>query len=464
MRDNFFENVLGHLDESVFVLDKNGTIIYANDYLLQNGIMTKEEVYAVNSYELFRSGHSDVNLFEMVKNQRQSITALQTLLAYKEDRRKTYMVTHVPILNEVGDLELSIGIIRDVNAINTLYSKVQLVNGHVLQMTFKNAPVEKETDGKPLYKSAVMAHLLKTAQAVADTDVTVLLCGDSGVGKEVIANYIHESSNRSKKTMLVLNCAALTDNLLESELFGYEKGSFTGALSSGKKGLLEEADGSTLFLDEVNSMPLGVQAKLLRVLETHEVRRIGSYENIKTDFRIIAATNEDLKEKVERHEFREDLYYRLSILPLNIPPLRERKEDITVLAEHFLQKFGKKYGRYKTLSEQAKKTLMGYSWPGNVRELRNFIERLILTTDISINNIEYIPSALMQQKTETADMEEIVKQDVHYVLREGVSLKEQVTDIEKELIEQAVLRYGSLSKAARELHVDKSTLIRKRKK
>ena len=154
----------------------------------------------------------------------------------------------------------------------------------------------------------------------------------------------------------------------------------------------------------------------------------------------------------------------MSILPLNIPPLRERKEDIIVLSEHFLQKFGEKYGRYKTLSEQAKKTLMSYTWPGNVRELRNFIERLILTTDISINNIEYIPSALMQQETEAVETEKAVEKEMHYILREGVSLKEQIADIEKELIEQAVLQYGSLSKAAKKLHVDKSTLIRKRKR
>lgn len=463
MNDKFFENVLGHLDESVIVLDKNGTIIYANEYHLRNSIMKKEEIYKVNSYELFQSGHSDINLFEIVKKQRQGVTALQTLSAYSNDKRKTYMVTYVPILNEVGEVELSIGIIRDVNAINELHSKVQSMAGHVLQMSFKNTSTEKETDGKVLYKSSVMENLLKTAQAVAETDVTILLCGESGVGKEVIANYIHESSNRSKKQMLVLNCATLTDNLLESELFGYEKGSFTGALSSGKKGLLEEANGSTLFLDEINSMPMAVQAKLLRVLETHEFRRIGGYENIKTDFRIIAATNEELKEKVSRHEFREDLYYRLSIVPLNIPPLRERKEDIILLTEFFLEKFGRKYGRYKSLSEQVKKALVSYSWPGNVRELRNFIERLILTTDISISNIEYIPPNLIKRESDLQINNNTVNVDEPYVLREGMSLKAQVSDIEKILIEQAVHKYGSLSKAAKALGTDKSTLIRKRK-
>ena len=474
MENSFYENILGHLEESVFVLDKNGSIVYANEYLLKNGIMTKDEVLSLNTYKLLSSGQSDIHIFDMVKKSKQSVTALQTLSTVTGNTRETYMVTQVPVLDRQGEVELSIGIIRHIPTIEGLYDGVLRAEKHVLQNSFVNAPQNPSISTMPIYRSEIMEKLLRTAGAVAASDVTVLVRGESGVGKEVLANYLHQASGRCHHKMLALNCAALTENLLESELFGYEKGAFTGAAPGGRKGLLEEADGGTVFLDEVDSLPLTVQAKLLRVLETHEVRPIGGKEQIKTDFRVIAATNANLEEKVAVHEFREDLFYRLNILPLTIPPLRERPEDILLLAEHFLNIYGKKYGRHKTLSDKAGNMLMAYDWPGNVRELRNFIERLVLTTDISVQEICDIPEAFLKQSAkqstlmgEKDEQKMEAQRNLFYqegpILKEGVSLKKQVRDLERQLIDKAVVKYGSLSRAATALQIDKSSLIRKRK-
>lgn len=462
MDEKFLENVLSHLDESVFVLDRNGSIIYVNEYLLAHGIMTKRDVLNINSNVLFQTGQSDINIWKLVQEKKQPVTALQTINAHTIS--STYMVTQIPIMDDKGEVAMSVGVMRDMSVLEEKFLNVSNAKSHVYQQMIPIAPLPQGWVAKPLFKSQVMSELFQMADAVATSDATVLVLGESGVGKEVLSSYLHKASGRRDKKMVAINCAALNENLLESELFGYEKGAFTGAATAGKKGLIAEADGSTLFLDEVDSLSLPLQAKLLRVLETHEVRPIGGRQNIKVNFRVIAATNANLKEKVKRHQFREDLFYRLNILPITIPPLRERKEDIPVLADNFLNNFGKKYGRKKRLSSKAMDTLVEYHWPGNVRELRNFIERLVLITDVTALEIKEIPDIFFSQQPVPESPSAGAARPSHVSLRSGVSLKRQVADLERELIEQAVVQYGSLSKAADALGTTKSTLIRKRER
>ncbi len=227
-------------------------------------------------------------------------------------------------------------------------------------------------------QSEVVRRLKAEVERVAKTNSRVLITGESGTGKELIARLIHESSPRSRQSFVEVNCAAIPQELIESELFGHEKGSFTGAHER-KKGKFELADRGTLFLDEIGDMSLLTQAKVLRVIETQEFQRVGGSKNIKTDVRIIAATNKDLEKEVKEGNFREDLYYRLNVIPIHIPPLRERKEDIPVLVEYFLKTISAEYGRPpKTIKEDALEVMMQYDWPGNVRELKNAVERLVI--------------------------------------------------------------------------------------
>ncbi len=225
-----------------------------------------------------------------------------------------------------------------------------------------------------------MQAILQTAAQVAQTDSTVLISGETGTGKEVLAKYIHRNSSRADAPIIEINCAALPENLLEAELFGYTKGAFTGALNTGKPGLIEAAHGGTLFLDEINSLPLALQGKFLRVLESHKSKRLGAVEEQEIDFRLLAATNQNLKEGVLAGTFRAALYYRLNVIPLELPPLRERREDIAPLATFFLDYYCKRYSRTKVLSRRVIEQLKAYDWPGNIRELKNVVERLLVTS------------------------------------------------------------------------------------
>ncbi len=235
-----------------------------------------------------------------------------------------------------------------------------------------------------------MKKILKDVKKLADTDVTVLLRGESGTGKEVLARAIHFNSKRKNKPFIAINCAALPESLIESELFGYEKGAFTGA-SSLKKGKFELADGGTIFLDEIGDMPLELQAKLLRVLQEREITRLGGAKPVKVDVRIIAATNRNLEQMVAEGKFREDLYYRLSVVTIYIPPLRDRKEDIPLLAEHILNKLSERHGRKISISSEAISVLMQCDWPGNVRQLENCLERAVIFSEDNVLRPEDFP-------------------------------------------------------------------------
>lgn len=299
-------------------------------------------------------------------------------------------------------------------------------------------------------QSPALDALIRSARLVACTDVTVLLKGETGTGKEILANAIQKQSSRANKVFITLNCAALPESLIESELFGHKKGAFTGAIAN-TQGLLAAADGGTLFLDEVNSLPLTIQAKLLRFLESGECLSVGDVTPYKVDVRVIAATNTDILQQIDAGEFRRDLYYRLNVVPLELPPLSQRTEDIELLIKHFLTVFAESYGIVPPkFSKAALKVLNAHSWQGNVRELRNLCERLSILLAGRTIEPENLPLEFTRKQTTTTKA-------LQFTLPEtGL----QLDALEANLIHQALNRtQGNRSKSARLLGLSRDTLI-----
>lgn len=292
-------------------------------------------------------------------------------------------------------------------------------------------------------KSKQILEIIDTIKKISNTSATVLLTGESGVGKEIFAKAIHNLSERSNKSFIKINCAAIPENLLESELFGYEKGAFTGANST-KKGKFELANGGTIFLDEIGDMPLLLQAKILRVLQEKEIERLGSTKPISIDVRIIAATNKNLEKMVYEGTFREDLYYRLNVISIHIPPLRERKEDIPLLIYYFLEKFNKMYGKNLTISKELLEYLQNYDWPGNVRQLQNTIERMVILSKHEKLDFKDLPADIKNklQNIKTVDLKNKI------VDERNLQLSKTVQEIEKEAIEKALKESGYVIKEA----------------
>jgi len=312
--------------------------------------------------------------------------------------------------------------------------------------------IEKALERKiPLYGNKVEETFVGESEKIKEVrsliykaskfDSPVLIYGESGVGKEVVARLIHNLSRRNKNPFVAINCASIPETLLESELFGYKKGAFTGAYET-KRGLLEIANGGTVFFDEICDLPLSLQAKLLRAIETHSFIPIGSTKEEKVDIRIISATNKDLKKLTQEGKFREDLYYRLNVFPIYIPPLRERKEDIEVLIKHFLKIYSKKLNRKYEIKEEALEILKNYRWPGNVRELENLIERLVILSENGIIDEKIIPEEIKMEK-------------------EYFDLKKMEYNFLKKVIEEFD---GDIKKAAEKLGIHPSTIYRKLKK
>ncbi len=285
-----------------------------------------------------------------------------------------------------------------------------------VQKTIKSAKktATKKSKNGFLASSKALDKLLHVTDKAAKTDASIMLLGESGVGKEVFAKYIHDNSPRAKKPFVAINMAAIPDNLIESELFGFEKGAFTDAIEA-KVGQFESAQGGTIFLDEIGEMPYGVQAKLLRALQEREIRRLGSQKAIKIDVRIISATNANLQDKIDNSEFREDLYYRLNTIPLHIPALRERKEEILPIATAVLEQNCKQYGfESKIFSDEAQKALLAYKWPGNIRELISVVERATILSDEDTIEPEalFLESRGLKQKRSIANMEAELIQEI----------------------------------------------------
>jgi len=302
-------------------------------------------------------------------------------------------------------------------------------------------------------KSKEMEKIIELATRVSMVESPVLIQGESGVGKEIIANVLHNMNTKRKKGPLIkVNCGAIPKELIESEFFGYEPGAFTGASRCGKPGFFELAHKGTIFLDEIGDLPLGLQVKLLRVLQEHEITRLGGVKTIKIDVRVVAATNRDLETMIKEKSFREDLYYRINVIPLRIPSLRERKDDIAPLLFHFLDTYNRKYDLKKSLSDEVVECLLKYEWPGNVRELINLIERLVVTTDVQQIGLEHLPHRYRTQV------------DNNFYRMHQMNLTEAIEELERYMVSKAVKSQKSTYKAAKVLGVSQSTVVRLAKK
>lgn len=365
-------------------------------------------------------------------------------------------ITGTPAMCEGKITNVTVNI-RDVTELQRLQEQVSRLTALYLSTPEGNR-VARLVGENMVVESPAMKRILDLTVRVAQVDSVVLIHGESGTGKEVLARLIHSLSARSKGPFISINCGAIPENLLESELFGYERGSFTGAWRDGKQGLFELADGGVMFLDEIGEVPLNLQVKLLKVLQDMEVFRLGGVKPVKFDVRVIAATNRNLQELVKNRKFREDLFYRLYVVPIEVPPLRERREDIFPLAWHFLKQYNQKYRQSKTFSSELIEMLESYGWPGNVRELQNIVERLVVTSDSEVLKPEHLPHSIYQR----GDAEDISldRSRVSGV----VSLYHAKEQVERTMLAQAIKIKRTTREIASLLGIDHSTVVRKLQK
>ena len=386
-----FTVVLDNIDAGIVVYDGEGQVIFVNTVMINWRNIPRKEYLKMNVHDFMSV--IDVCVFDLVLQEKRRVSRLQYYQNYQKTggMSRVRIVTGAPIFDGLGNIKYVITMLQDVDDFQKLYHTLLEKN----KILYTQRPRIENEKVCMVAKSPEIKQLLSVVNNIAPLDSTVLLYGESGSGKEVFANYIHEQSNRKEKPIITVNCAAVPENLIEAELFGYEKGSFTGANREGKMGLAEAADGGTLFLDEINSLPLGVQGKVLRMIEEKSIQRVGSVHTRKVDFRLIAATNRNLADMVRDGTFREDLYYRLNVIPLTIPPIRNRKDDILPLCLHFLSHFCKKYNMNKSFSDSVLEEIQQYPWPGNVREIRNFVERMVVMTPSSTTEISSIPTGML---------------------------------------------------------------------
>ena len=437
------ENILDNLDVGIIIFDNKGTYLFVNKTLLQYTGRTRQDYLNHTVYDFIASGLYKESVVDKVYHEKRAVTQIHVTVS-ADGKQVGRLVTVSPIFNAQGEIVYAISCQIQVDAMNQKYSHAKAINAIATGIR-GNWDDRREV----IAKSPSMVGVLRQAARAAQSDASVLLLGESGTGKEIVAQYIHQHSPYRKKQMVAINCTSLPESLLEAELFGYEKGAFNGAASGGKIGLIEAAANNTLLLDEVNSMPLSLQAKLLRAIQNREITRVGSTKARRLDIRFLSLTNSNLREKVAAGTFRSDLFYRLNVIPIQIPPLRARPEDIPELVEHFLEIYRRKYQRSITLTPKSMDILTRYRWPGNVRELENALEYLALCC----------PEGDVVQESVVLDL---LRQDtVDEALQPVSTLGDAVSHYEKTLIEQALRNTNSMRSAAEALGVNVSTISRK---
>ncbi len=446
------EGIIESMHDGIGVADGEGRIVRLNkSYERITGLNKEEAGLGKLLTEVEKEGVISQSVALQVLKKKQPVTISQRIKTGIE-----ILATGIPVLNAEGKITRVIVNFRDLSELNRLREEINksknLSARYHVELETLRAQLRRTNLS---VKSPEMSRVFELSNLIASVDTTVLITGESGVGKEVIARYIHNMSHRSNGPFIQINCGAIPDNLLESELFGYEGGAFTGASKDGKPGLFEVANNGTIFLDEIAEMPLNLQVKLLCALQNHEICRIGSTKPIKLDVRIIAATNKNIEILMKQGRFREDLFYRLNVVPVKIPPLRERIEDILPLSIEFLTKFNEKYSRKKRFDLNVVQALENYSWPGNIRQLENLIESLVITTQEDLIKPQHIANYLkIPTGSQDVEREDIIINDI-------IPLKSALSIVEKELVKRALKIHGTTRKAASVLGVGHSSIIRK---
>lgn len=438
--------------DGIWITDGEGKILFANSANASLLGVTKEALVGKSTEQLLEEKvFSDSVILEALEKKQQT-----SKVCYNYITQLTVLATATPIFGEDGQVRYVFNNVRDITALNGMQSSLRDKEEII---TLQNKQLENMKIrlgmGNIIANSKAFSEVVELAQRVAVFDgATVLVLGESGTGKELISELIVNHSPRKDRPYLQINCGAIPENLIESELFGYEKGAFTGADARGRKGLFEAANGGTVFLDEIGDLPLHMQVKLLRVLQQRQVTRVGGTEPVELDVRVIAATNKNLEQMVRDGQFREDLYYRLNVVSIVIPPLRERREDIVPLINHFLMVVNQKYHTHKSIFSDTIDAFENYAWPGNVRELENLLENLVITTPGDIIEKSNLPEKFHR----AAAAAEAVSGGEDQAL---LPLKQTIEQAERGAIERAIQQCGSVRKAAAALHVDPSTLVRK---
>lgn len=442
--------------DGIWITDGNGKVLFSNAANATLLGVEKEDLEGKTTQELLRDKvFSDSVILPAIEKKTQ-----QTKVCYNYNTQLTVLATATPLLDPDGNVEFVFNNVRDItdlnNIQNSLHDKEEIIRLQNQQLEDMKMRLGIGLD-TIVAKSKAFRDVVELALRVGNFDgATVLILGESGTGKELVAELIVQNSPRKDKPFVQVNCGAIPENLVESELFGYEKGAFTGADTRGHKGLFETANGGTIFLDEIGDLPLHMQVKLLRVLQQKKIMRVGGTQQIDLDVRVIAATNKNLEEMIQNGTFREDLYYRLNVVSLNIPPLRERNEDIVPLINHFLAVINQKYQTNKSFLYDTIDAFENYSWPGNVRELENVLENLVITTPEDVIALKNLP-----QKFQDAVPERLPLHGPADADDEIYPLKETMDRIERSIINHAIQQCGSVRKAASALKVNPSTIVRK---
>ena len=437
------------VSDGICLTDDKGMVIAINKGYTEITTIEEKEIIGKNIQDLVDEQYFKNTVSLLVLKEKKKISSLSTI----NKNNKKVLITGNPLFNEKGEITEVLTVMRDLTELIRLKEQIEKTEKKSEKYLNELNYLRKKNKESVNFigENSKIKELKESIKYVAKTGATVLITGETGTGKEVIAKEIHDKSNRKNGPYIKVNCAAIPDTLIESELFGYEKGAFTGAQNKVKLGMFEMANGGTILLDEIGEMPLTLQSKLLRVLQEKEVMRVGGTKSVQLDVRVIASTNQVLQELIQNGKFREDLFYRLNVVPIKIPPLKERKDDIPLLAYNFLEKLNLKYGKDKSFDSMAINALEYYDWPGNVRELQNVIERLMVIDDESYITYDNISNIIGKNRIAV------------YPKENTITLREAVDILEKEIIEKALKDHGSTYKAAKVLGVTQPTVSRKAK-
>lgn len=446
-----WEEIVDSINSDVIVADANGIVVYTNTSVEDWLHIKKEDMIGRSVIEMERERIFYPSVVKKVLETGKKQTIIQETRSGKK-----LLVTGNIVYDKNNKIKYVVTYSQDVTELENMKLYVKMVEGEMESIKKELKELQQKQSAAPniVAKSKNMKNVIHIIHRVAETDTTVLFTGESGVGKSLLAKYLHDQSKKKGKFVMI-NCSSIPENLLESELFGYDAGAFTGANPRGKKGLVEEANEGTLFLDEIGEMPLNLQAKLLTLIQQKEFYRIGETEPTKVNFRLIAATNADLKERIKEGKFREDLYYRLSVIHIPVPPLRERRDDLLSLILQLKDKFNEQYKKEKVLDHAVIDQLLRYEWPGNVRELSNLIERLILTVEVPLIQLEHLPQEIVSYNSHEEEAIQSLK---------NKSLPEIIDEVEKKLLKEASIRCHSTTEMAKYLGVSQPTVVRKLKK